>query len=231
MHPIQRALIGFLILDPKEPRPAPTGLMAVQGTPFFVPVLVGFDDVAARWPIGFTPDFTSGLVLGDLEQDDVLDLLAREGLGGVAEVVWNAGRHVGHVRVHAPSVDLALDRLAHALDHRMPGRYIPTATARAELARVSVNAPTDAEHAKAMVDWVGDDGDLQGSVIADRGEDWATSIVKALGEAAEVRKAARAIRAIRTAVAEGQEPTTWLEAGPLRLQLSLADYSPGAVTE
>lgn len=229
MHRIQRALLDYLIVRPAEKRPAPTGLMAVQGTPFFVPVLPNAG-VPATWAIGYAADFTSGLVLGDLEDDAILDLLGSEGLGGIAQITWDAGWHRGNVRVHASSPDAALAQLGDALNYRMPGRYIPTAIARANLARVAVNVPSTGEPAQAIIEWTGDDGDLVGSITADRGDDVAGAIMRALREAADVRLAVRAIEAGRTALIAGEQLPAWLEAGRLRLQLALQDYTPAAAT-
>jgi hypothetical protein len=228
MHRVQRALVGYLIADPQEPRPTETLLMPVQGTPFYVPILEAPVAPAARMAIGFAPDMTSGLVAADLEDDQVLDLLAREGLGAVAEVTWDSGWYVGHVRVHDHDLDTALAKLAEALGNRMPGRYVPTATARAKLDRLSISAPSDAGHARGMADWAGDGGDLQGSLLADRGDDWPTGLIRALGHAANARHGVKGLKEVRTAVAAGEQPSAFLEAGPLRLALSLSDYTPDA---
>jgi hypothetical protein len=230
MHPIQRGLIGYVITDTSEPRPAPTGLMAVPGTRFFVPVLDGTGAPAAWRPIGFAPDLLSGLVVRDLERDDILDLLAKEGLGATAEVTWDAGWYVGEVRVHARDLDSALGRLVEALAHRMPGRYVPTTLARTRLDRMAISAPTDAAHARAMAAWSGDDRDLHGSVMSDRGEAWDVTIGDALVHAGKVREGAGQVEAVRTALGFGVPSVTWIEAGPLRLRLALADYTPNATS-
>jgi hypothetical protein len=225
MHPIQRALVGYLIADLDEPRPTETGLMAVQGTTFFVPVLDGTGAPAARLPIGFADDLMSGLVVSDLEDDAVLDLLAREGLGAVAEVTWEAAWHAGEIRVHDRDLDTALAHLAEALG-RVPGRHVPAATKRAGLDHVGIHAPSDAPHARAMADWSGDGGDLHGAVYADPGDFWPTELVHALDMAAHAREGIAGIEAVRAALADGAEPATTLEAGPLRLMVSWTDYTP-----
>ncbi|HET6507077.1 MAG TPA: hypothetical protein VFG42_09820 [Baekduia sp.] len=225
MHRIQRALVGYLIADLDEPRPAETGLMAVQGTTYYVPVLDGTGSPAAYQPIGYGPDLMSGLVVSDLEDDEVLDLLTREGLGAVAGVTWTADWHAGEISVHDHDLDRALARLADALV-RVPGRYVPVAVDRADLDQVTIHAPSGAPHARAMADWSGDGGDLWGAVFADPGDRWPTELVRALQVAARARLGVAGVEAIRVALAEGEPPATVLEADPLRLEVSWTDYTP-----
>jgi hypothetical protein len=226
MHPIQRALVGYVIVDTRTSLPPGTSLVPVPGTRFSVPVLDDAD-VPALWrPIGFAPDLLSGLVVRDLRRDDIRDLLAREGLGAVAEVTWDAGWYVGEVRVHTRDLDTALGQLADAMAHRMPGRYVPTSLARTRLDRMAISAPTDAAHARAMAAWSGDDRDLHGSVVSDRGDAWDATLGDALVHAANVRDGAAQVEALRTALGFGVRSVSWIEAGALRLRLELADYTP-----
>jgi hypothetical protein len=220
MHHVQRSLIDFIVVGGEDLEHDHVGLLVLQGTTLLVPVLEAEGVPVTQQPIGW-PGHLSGLVVGDLEAEEVVDLLSREGLGVQLGVTWDGGWHRGELQVHAPDVDAAVAALAAALEGSVPdGGVITRAAAQragdwpARERRdvgggVTVAAPSDDEPAMALVSWSLAEGDVFGVVLAEPEGDWMASLADALDLAREAgRGAAPHVRVDRPRIDTGM---LWLK--------------------
>jgi hypothetical protein len=176
---VQRALIGHAFYDAAEARRGTRGseITSIAGTGLWIPLVETDGPTSdARLDAG---DEESPLTVGRLEAPDVVELLAVQGLGRIAELTAHRHGHELAVTAHAASDELALERLADGLRSSWPQPSVileaagqepgpwEAGTQRTTASGHVVGRPSTAPHARGIVLWTR--GGFQVEIIGARG--------------------------------------------------------------